>query len=110
MIKDPKFTPQEANQIIQDYIEKQSASKYDAIKKEGADFLAENAKRPTVKTTSSGLQYEIITEGKAQNQIYGLRSNRTISWHLNKWNCFPIAQWLKSACVIWRYTSNQRMD
>jgi FKBP-type peptidyl-prolyl cis-trans isomerase len=62
--KDPKFTPQEANQIIQDYIEKQSASKYDAIKKEGADFLAENAKRSTVKTTPSGLQYEIITEGK----------------------------------------------
>lgn len=61
--KNPKFTPQEANQIIQNYIEKQSESKYDAIKKEGADFLAENAKRSTVKTTPSGLQYEIITEG-----------------------------------------------
>lgn len=30
---------------------------------EGEKFLAENAKRPEVKTTASGLQYEVITEG-----------------------------------------------
>lgn len=30
----------------------------------GAVFLAENAKKPGVKTTASGLQYEVITEGK----------------------------------------------
>lgn len=61
--KELRFSPQEANQIIQKYIEEQSASKYDSLKKEGNDFLAENAKRAGVKTTSSGLQYEIITEG-----------------------------------------------
>jgi FKBP-type peptidyl-prolyl cis-trans isomerase len=30
----------------------------------GEKFLAENAKKPTIKTTASGLQYEVITEGK----------------------------------------------
>jgi FKBP-type peptidyl-prolyl cis-trans isomerase len=32
-------------------------------KAEGDAFLAENAKKPGVKTTASGLQYEVITEG-----------------------------------------------
>jgi len=31
---------------------------------EGEKFLAENAKRKEVKTTASGLQYEVLTEGK----------------------------------------------
>ena len=30
----------------------------------GEDFLAENKKKPGVVTTASGLQYEVITEGK----------------------------------------------
>jgi FKBP-type peptidyl-prolyl cis-trans isomerase len=33
-------------------------------KEEGAKFLEENGKRDGVKTTKSGLQYEVITEGK----------------------------------------------
>jgi len=31
---------------------------------EGQAFLAANAKKPNVKTTASGLQYEVLTEGK----------------------------------------------
>lgn len=31
--------------------------------KEGQEFLAENAKRPEVKTTETGLQYEVLQEG-----------------------------------------------
>lgn len=31
---------------------------------EGQKFLAENGKKPEVKTTASGLQYQVITEGK----------------------------------------------
>ena len=31
---------------------------------EGAAFLAANGKKPNVKTTATGLQYEVITEGK----------------------------------------------
>jgi FKBP-type peptidyl-prolyl cis-trans isomerase FkpA len=30
----------------------------------GQKFLAENAKKPGVQTTASGLQYQVITEGK----------------------------------------------
>lgn len=42
------------------------AKQYESIKKAGEDFLAENAKRPEVKTTASGLQYEVIKEGKGK--------------------------------------------
>jgi len=35
----------------------------DSNKKAGAAFLAENAKKDGVKTTASGLQYKVITEG-----------------------------------------------
>lgn len=31
---------------------------------QGKTFLAENAKKPDVKTTASGLQYQVLTEGK----------------------------------------------
>lgn len=34
--------------------------------KEGAKFLAENAKKDGIKTTASGLQYKVITEGKGE--------------------------------------------
>lgn len=39
-----------------DFVMKASAK----AKEEGEKFLAENAKRPEVKTTASGLQYEVI--------------------------------------------------
>ncbi len=46
--------------------QREQAKQYESIKAEGENFLAENAKRPEVKTTASGLQYEVITEGKGQ--------------------------------------------
>ncbi|MFT4048122.1 MAG: FKBP-type peptidyl-prolyl cis-trans isomerase [Solimonas sp.] len=36
-------------------------------KEEGAKFLEENGKREGVKTTASGLQYEVLTEGKGDH-------------------------------------------
>lgn len=36
-------------------------------KEEGEKFLAENAKKEGVKTTASGLQYEVLTEGKGDS-------------------------------------------
>ena len=36
-------------------------------KEAGEKFLAENAKKEGVKTTASGLQYEVITEGKGEH-------------------------------------------
>ena len=47
--------------------EKQMAQRAEQAKKakdEGEKFLAENAKKDGVKTTASGLQYEVLTEGK----------------------------------------------
>lgn len=46
----------------------------EATRKEGEQFLAENAKREGVKQTASGLQYEVLTEGtgkqpKAENTV-----------------------------------------
>lgn len=42
--------------------EKQKKAAAEAVSK-GAAYLAENAKKPNVKTTASGLQYEVIKEG-----------------------------------------------
>ena len=36
---------------------------------EGEKFLANNAKRKEVKTTASGLQYEVITEGNGEKPL-----------------------------------------
>jgi FKBP-type peptidyl-prolyl cis-trans isomerase FklB len=58
-----KYSPEQANEIIQKYIQEITASKFEVFKKEGEDFLAENAKKPGVTTTASGLQYEVINEG-----------------------------------------------
>ncbi|MFZ4619960.1 MAG: FKBP-type peptidyl-prolyl cis-trans isomerase [Bacteroidota bacterium] len=42
------------------------AEKY---KKEGAEFLAANAKKDSVKTTASGLQYKILREGTGASPV-----------------------------------------
>jgi FKBP-type peptidyl-prolyl cis-trans isomerase FkpA len=64
------LTQQEATQIKQAFFQKNSEEQMAKAKEEGLknlkageDFLAENAKKPGVKTTASGLQYEIIKEG-----------------------------------------------
>ncbi len=44
-----------------DYFQNQRNDMFENVKKEGADFLLENGKRPEVTTTTSGLQYEILT-------------------------------------------------
>lgn len=61
--KELKFSPEQANQIIQSYIQEITASKFEVYKTEGEQFLAENAKKEGVHTTASGLQYEVIEEG-----------------------------------------------
>lgn len=66
----PKMTYDEAKAEIQAYFteleKKQQAAAAEAGKKnlaEGEAFLAENGKRAEVKTTSTGLQYEVLKEG-----------------------------------------------
>jgi FKBP-type peptidyl-prolyl cis-trans isomerase FklB len=55
---------QEAQTLINDYFQQLQEKAFEQNIQEGKNFLAENAKRAEVKTTASGLQYEIITEGK----------------------------------------------
>lgn len=58
-----KYSPEQANQIIQAYLQEVSESKYVVYKQEGEDFLASNAKKEGVVTTASGLQYEVVEAG-----------------------------------------------
>ena len=61
--KQLKFTPQEANQIIQGFLQAKSEEQYGANKEAGEKFLTDNAKRDEVTVTASGLQYEVLSEG-----------------------------------------------
>jgi len=58
-----KFAPEQANQIIQSYIQELTEAQFEEVKSEGEQFLAENKKKAGVNTTATGLQYEVITEG-----------------------------------------------
>jgi FKBP-type peptidyl-prolyl cis-trans isomerase FklB len=50
-------------QEAQKKVQEANKSKFAATVEEGKKFLAENGKRPTVKTTASGLQYEVMVQG-----------------------------------------------
>ncbi|WP_168797409.1 FKBP-type peptidyl-prolyl cis-trans isomerase [Neolewinella litorea] len=58
-----KVSPEQANQYIQQYLQKAAAAAGAEARQEGEAFLAHNAKRPEVKVTESGLQYEVLQEG-----------------------------------------------
>lgn len=61
-----KISPEQANTIFQQYMQKQS-EKANADKIAGGkEFLANNAKRAEVTVLPSGLQYEIITAGTGE--------------------------------------------
>jgi len=64
--KEPKFTAEQANVLIQSYLNEITAKKFEQYKKEGVAFLEENGKRAEVKTTASGLQYEVLREGNGK--------------------------------------------
>jgi len=71
--KDMKLSPEEAMQVQQAFAEKlqaKQAAEMQAMaeknKKEGEAFLAKNKSASGVKTTASGLQYQVITEGKGE--------------------------------------------
>ena len=54
---------QTANQIFSKFMQEASQSKFKGTVEAGKKFLDENGKRPGVKTTASGLQYEVMTQG-----------------------------------------------
>lgn len=70
----PAIAPEDAQKILSEFepklIAKQKENRQklgDANKAEGDAFLAENAKKPDVKTTESGLQYIIVKEGAGES-------------------------------------------
>ncbi len=77
--KELKYTPEEANKIIQDFLTTEGEKKFGVNKEKGASFLAENAKKEGVKTTPSGLQYEVIEEGNGDKP--NGTSNVTVHYH-----------------------------
>lgn len=60
----PRFTEEEASQKIQQYLRRKNEERFVANLDEGTHFLAENASRPEVTVTASGLQYEVLSEGE----------------------------------------------
>ncbi len=66
---------EEMNAFMQDFMQKQNEKKQSAAglqadenKKKGLDFLAKNKSNPKVKTTASGLQYEVLQEGDGKTK------------------------------------------
>jgi FKBP-type peptidyl-prolyl cis-trans isomerase len=57
------FTPEQCDMIVRTAMQKNGRKKIQPAIDEGLKFLAENAKKPGVKQTATGLQYEVITEG-----------------------------------------------
>ncbi len=64
--QDPLFTPEEANSIIQAYLDTKKHAAYGSIKLEGEKFLKNNKSNKDIQTTESGLQYEIIKIGNGK--------------------------------------------
>jgi len=64
--QDPIFTPEEANSIIQAYLDTKKYAAYGSLKLEGEKFLENNKSNKDIQTTESGLQYEIIKSGNGK--------------------------------------------
>ena len=59
-----KIKAENATQIIQTYMMSAQIKEGEKNKKAGEEFLAENKTKAGVITTESGLQYQVVTEGK----------------------------------------------
>ncbi len=77
--KQPKYTAEEANSIIQNYLGKANEEAFAKFREEGEAFLAENFKKEGVKTTISGLQYEVLEEGSGEKPA--AESKVTVHYH-----------------------------
>lgn len=64
--KKPKLTPDEANKILQEFMESQQGDSSKENIEEGLQFLAENKKKEGIIETASGLQYEVMNEGDGE--------------------------------------------
>lgn len=57
------FDNEAAVAYLNAYFQRKQMADMEKAKKEGEDFLAENAKKPGITVTASGLQYEVVKEG-----------------------------------------------
>ncbi|MDA8714532.1 FKBP-type peptidyl-prolyl cis-trans isomerase [Flavobacteriales bacterium] len=64
-----KMTEEECMQIVTGYMQAAEAQKSQGVIEAGKKFLEENGKRSSVVTLSSGLQYEIMTEGNGPKPV-----------------------------------------
>lgn len=62
----PTLSPQEANELIQQFFSKKQDEMLGNNLEEGKAFLQENSKQENVVTLPSGLQYEILNEGSGE--------------------------------------------
>lgn len=71
--QEESLSPEEKAEIAKKRAERQA--KYQEAMAAGTKFLTENGKKPGVKTTASGLQYEVIKEGNGAKPIATDRVN-----------------------------------
>ncbi len=64
--QEPKLSVDNANKILQEFMEKQQNGASKSNLEEGMAFLAENRDKEGVIETASGLQYQVITEGDGE--------------------------------------------
>ncbi len=60
---EPAIPVEEAQKLINDYLQELQDKAEKAARAEGEQFLSENGKKENVKTTASGLQYVVEKEG-----------------------------------------------
>ena len=73
--KEKLFPAEDMNNFMQSFMQKQMEKKQsnasaetEENKKKGQEFLAKNKSNPKVKTTASGLQYEVLQEGDGKTK------------------------------------------
>lgn len=59
----PTLSKEQCQQALANFFEEAGKEKYGAAINEGKTFLAKNKAKAGVKTTASGLQYEVLTQG-----------------------------------------------
>ena len=74
-----KVNPSEANELIKSYMDEANNAAYGENRQKGIDYLKENQKRSEIKTTESGLQYEILTETEGARP--SSTDNVTVHYH-----------------------------
>ena len=74
-----KINPQEANGLIQAYLEEANSAAFGENKEKGIAFLEENKNKNGVNVTASGLQYEIIQDGTGNKP--NSTDNVTVHYH-----------------------------